>query len=465
MTITFYTVSKKRNSTLQPTGGTSYTGSLTGESGVLNPSVIMDFGNTFPGYNYAYITEFSRYYWITEITSVGGGLWRVGMKSDAMASFKTAIGAANKYILRSASEFDGSITDMKYPTKTGFADKQVISYPTGWAQSSQLGYYVVAVIDDNGGFGSTTLYCLDESQFETVRSNLAPANYYNNIVDADLKNLAISVVNPMQYIAWVRYYPFTIPQGTQVTMHLGNIPIANMNLLGSTKVNDDFNFTIAEQKNLHNHPLAATRGEYLNTEPYSIRFLSWLPVGMIHLPALMAGENQLNVEYDIDVISGTGDLCIYSYPSGSLIYRTSFACGVDVPVAQVVSSNPLKLVSGTIGIVSAGMSAIAGNVAGSVASGVSAITDFLTSQVGEVQAFKPGSGSLMVDGFCRVYEYFLNVVDDDNLEFGRPLCKVKAISTQSGYVLCADGDIYAAGALTEEKAEIESYLTGGFFYE
>lgn len=465
MTITFYTFSKKRNSTAQPTGGTSYTGNLTQESGIVSPSVIMEFGNTAPAYNYAYITEFGRYYWITEITSIGGGLWRVSMTVDVLATYKSDIGAASKYILRSASAFDGTIVDMKYPTRTGFADKQIISISSGWSQLPSLGYYVVAVIDDNGGFGSTTLYCLDESQFQTVRSNLAPANYYQNIADADLKNLAISVVNPMQYIAWVRYYPFNVPQGQQVTMHLGNIPIANMNLLGDTKVNDDFKFITADGKNMHDHPLAASRGSYLNTEPYSIRFLSWLPVGMIHLPALIAGETQLNAEYDVDVISGTGDLRLYSYPSNNLIYRTSFACGVDVPVAQVVSSNPLKLVSGTISLVSAGMSAIAGNVAGSVASGVSAITDFLTSQVGEVQAFKPGSGSLMADGFCTIYEYFMNVVDDDNAEFGRPLCAVRQISGLSGYVLCADGEVPAAGATQSELTDIESYLTGGFYYE
>lgn len=464
MTITFYTFSKKRNSTAQPTGGTQYTGTLTGSSGVLNPTVVMDFGNTYPGYNYAYITEFGRYYWINEMTSIGGGLWNVSMFVDVLATYKTAIGAANKYILRSASDSDGSITDMKYPTKAGFADKKITSVSSGWTQVPSLGSYVVAVIDTNGGFGSTTLYSLTESQFETIRQTLAPSNYYQNISDPDLKNLAISVVNPMQYIAWVRYYPFSVPQGTSVTMHLGDIPIANMNLLGDTHVIDDFEFIDANNTGLHSHPMAAARGAYLNTEPYSIRFFTWLPVGMIHLPALMAGEHQIDAEYNIDVISGTGDLCIYSYPSNTLIYRTAFTCGVDVPVAQVVSSNPLKIVSGSIGIVSATMSAVAGNIAGSVASGVSAITDFLTSQVGEVQAFKPGSGSLAVDGFCRIYEYFVDIVDDDNPEFGRPLCQVKAISTLSGYVLCADGDIFASGATAPELAEIETYLTGGFFY-
>lgn len=111
------------------------------------------------------------------------------------------------------------------------------------------------------------------------------------------------------------------------------------------------------------------------------------------------------------------------------------------------------------------MSALAGNIPGSVASGASAITDFISSQIGEVQAFKPGSGSLISDVYVNLLEVFADVVEDDNPEFGRPLCKVKAISTQSGFVLCADGDIFAPGATPSEKDQIESYLTGGFFYD
>ena len=458
MTITFYTFSKKRNSTAQPTGGTQYTGTLTGSSGVLNPTVVMDFGNTYPGYNYAYITEFRRYYWINEMTSIGGGLWNVSMSVDVLATYKTAIGAANKYILRSASDSDGAITDMKYPTKANFT-RNIISKSTGWPIGSATGKYVVGVVDSNGTFGSVSVYCLNESQFTALRAAIAPASYYNNIQDQDLKNLAVSVVNPMQYIAWVKYYPFDIPQGSGVTMQLGDIQIPNMSLIGNVTVSDVFEYDLTA------HPLAATRGTYLNYDPFTIRYFSWLPVGMIHIPALYAGLMKIDVFYIIDVISGTGDLIIRDHTTDhNEIYRTSFTCGIDIPVAQVVTSNPLKIVSGAIGLASAGMSAIAGNVVGAVTSGVSAITDFMTSQIGEVQAFKAGSGSLLTDPQARIVEYFADVMDDDNPELGRPLCKVKAISTLSGYVLCADGDIFASGATAPELAEIETYLTGGFFY-
>lgn len=461
MTITFYTVSKKRNSTLQPTGGTSYTGTLRGESGIVNPSVLMDFGNnTAPGYNYAYISEFGRYYWINEITSVGGGLWRVDMSVDVLATYKTSIGAANKYILRSASEYDGTITDLKYPTKAGytFSTDSVVS---GLSPGNDGGNYIVGVVSPGATtVGSLNVWNLTASEFKALRNLLSPSSYYQNITDVDLQNLAIDVVNPMQYISFVKYYPMQIVQGPVDTMYLGPLTMQAHKLANPIVSFPNLSLQFTD------HPLAATRGTYLNCEPFTQRFITWLPIGMIHLPGICANLTGINISYYMDLISGVGDLRITD-PSDSskILYRTSLSIGADIPIAQITTGNPMKLVSGAFNLVGSATSAIAGNIGGAVNSGVSAISDFISSMIPEVQAMKPGSGSLLEDGSIKLIECFANIVDDDNAEFGRPLCKVKAISTQSGYVLCADGDIFASGATPSEKAEIESYLTGGFFYD
>lgn len=457
MTITFWTLSKRKNSTKQPAiTGTDYTGTLTTESGMVSPSVIMDFGQTAPTYNYAYITEFGRYYWINEITSIGGGLWRVEMSCDVLASFKTSIGSASKYILRCASESDGDVVDIKYPTKAGYTRNE-LSVSSGWLNDLMTGSYIVGIVDDGGSFGSLSIYNLTNAEFASLRQAIAPSLYYNGITDTDLKNLAISIVNPMQYIAWVRYYPFTIPQGSAATITLGNITVSG-HKISTTYFQKSYSFTFT------NHPLAATRGDYLSNEPFTSRFLTWQPVGMIHIPGLASKLTGITVFTIIDLISGVGDLEIRT--TGSIdVYRTSFTAGIDIPVAQVVSGNPLKIISGSIGLISGGFQAMAGNTVGAVGSGASAITDFLTANVGEVQAFKPGAGALISDPYVRVDEYFANVVDDDNLEFGRPLCKVRSISLLSGFIQCADGEIYAVGATAGELDEIAGYLTGGFYYE
>lgn len=460
MTIYFYTFSKKRNSTAQPAGGTSYTGTLTAESGIVSPSIIMEFGNTAPAYNYAYITEFGRYYWVTEITSIGGGLWRVSLSVDVLASYKSSIGAASKYILRSASMSDGTIVDMKYPTRTGYT-YNTDDVTSGLSPGLDGGNYIVGVVSPgDANLGSLNVWNLDASEFKALRNLLSPSSYYNNITDVDLQNIAIDIVNPMQYISFVKYYPMQIVQGSVDTMELGPLTMLAHKL--ANPVISANNLTL----NLSAHPEAASRGSYLNCEPFTQRFISWLPVGMVHVPGLLAGLASINVSYKLDVISGIGDFTI-SDPANDdrILYRTSFSVGADIPIAQITTGNPLKLVTGAFNLVGTAASAATGNLGGAVTSGVSAISDFISSMVPEVQAMKPGSGSLMEDGKIRLIECFANIVDESNAEFGRPLCKVEQISNLSGYVLCADGEIPASGAMESELAEIESYMTGGFYYE
>ena len=477
MTITFYTLSKRKNSTKQPAiTGSDYTGTLTTASGIVNPSIIMDFGNTAPTYNYAYISEFGRYYWINEITSIGGGLWQVDMSCDVLASFKSSIGNNSKYVLRSASSNDGLIVDMKYPTKAGYT-YNVDTAVSGLSPASNPlypyelgGNYIVGVVSPSSGanVGSLNFWNLDDAQFRTLRNLLSPASYYSNITDVDLQNVAIDIVNPMQYIAFVRWYPMQIVPGNLDTMELGPLTMT-ANTLSKPVISN----TTGVVLDFSDHPLAATRGKYLSCEPYTQRFLSWLPIGMIHVPATTSLLSGIRICYKLDLISGTGDLIItpqwadaaLNPDTTTVLYRTSFNVGADIPIAQITTGNPLKLISGGIGLVGTALSAATGNVVGALTSGVGAISDFIGSMVPEVQAMKPGSGSLMDDANFRLIECFANVVDDDNAEFGRPLCKAVSISTLSGFVQCADPEVYAVGATAPELEEIGSYMTGGFFYE
>lgn len=66
------------------------TGTLRGETNVINPEILIEHTNP-TGYNYAYIPEFNRYYFINEFTSVRNGLWRVRLAVDVLETYKTQI--------------------------------------------------------------------------------------------------------------------------------------------------------------------------------------------------------------------------------------------------------------------------------------------------------------------------------------------------------------------------------------
>lgn len=119
MNISLFTLSKRINSTQQPTSGTpgqTVSGFLNERSGVVSPSIKFQISNP-SSYNYMYIPEFSRYYYIREWTYEAGFWWASG-EVDPLASWKTHITSAEAYVLRSASTWDGTITDNEYPATT-----------------------------------------------------------------------------------------------------------------------------------------------------------------------------------------------------------------------------------------------------------------------------------------------------------------------------------------------------------
>ena len=78
----------KLNKTI--TTGITLSGSLRNESNVVNPSIIINIDNPTI-YNYAYIPEFNRYYFITNYISLRTGMWQINLKSDVLMSFKDSI--------------------------------------------------------------------------------------------------------------------------------------------------------------------------------------------------------------------------------------------------------------------------------------------------------------------------------------------------------------------------------------
>ena len=116
MNITFYTFSKRVNSTARPSGGTVYAVIIKDGSGIVSPSISLKWsGSESPvAFNYAYIPDWGRYYWVTNWTYYDRQ-WTADLRIDVLASYKSQIGASNQYVVRAASAYDESIVDGLYP--------------------------------------------------------------------------------------------------------------------------------------------------------------------------------------------------------------------------------------------------------------------------------------------------------------------------------------------------------------
>ena len=68
---------------------------LRNQTSVLNPKIRIESAENIAGYNYCYIPEFGRYYYIVDITSVRTRVWEVSMRCDVLMSYKDEIKGLN----------------------------------------------------------------------------------------------------------------------------------------------------------------------------------------------------------------------------------------------------------------------------------------------------------------------------------------------------------------------------------
>ena len=116
-----------------------FSGSLKGETSVTNPVIIMELENP-TGFNYAYIPEFGRYYFIDDMVSVRTGLWKISMKVDVLESFKNNIRGI-PVILSDSTEtgkelyLSGKVWKSKVKELTN-----IINFPSGLSDN---GYFIL----------------------------------------------------------------------------------------------------------------------------------------------------------------------------------------------------------------------------------------------------------------------------------------------------------------------------------
>lgn len=91
MNITLHVNSSERQAISKSLdSGVVLSGSLRNESSVINPSFLIEYENP-SGFNYCYIADFGRYYFITNITSIRTNIWRIDCAVDVLMSFSNEI--------------------------------------------------------------------------------------------------------------------------------------------------------------------------------------------------------------------------------------------------------------------------------------------------------------------------------------------------------------------------------------
>ena len=492
MVIQFFSgFAKKENSTARPSGTVdmSLQGILKEPCSVMTPVIKierLEYDANPCVYTYAIIPNFRRFYFVEDWVWVNG-LWEVHMKEDVLATWKDVIGAQTEYILRTDSSnnplnFDGAITDGMYPATTNFSIDRV-GFRTPFINDIADGTYVLGIIsnESNNPVGAISYYAMTPAQFGTFKNFLLSPACFESMGLIDLithqwnmsdmsEQIFKTMYNPYQYIAsciWFPVEPSAIA-GQSVT----TIPVGwwNFNISGK-RMSSFVGFFNDGVEQIPAHPLAPTRGKYLNYAPYT-RLALHGKFGTMPLdPSCFEVGDYIVNTYTVDYITGQCLFEVFSSdnPAGTgrkRITKTEFLIGVPIQLAQIGRDYfGLSTSAFDIGI-AGGSLAIGGPLGaiGAITKGDSAIKNAIDSLMPQLQTSGVNGSFISNNVSTQLMVYHYVIVDEDITHRGRPLCQLRRLDTLSGYILCAEGDI-DINCFDNERDAIKKYMTTGFFWE
>lgn len=116
MDIFFYTSSAEPNSFPKVLGSAiRYQGELRDECDILNPVLTIEGLNPDTTFNYCYIPDFKRYYFITESSVIRTGLIQFNLHVDVLQSWSKEILELEAIISRNEYDFNNHLEDTRVP--------------------------------------------------------------------------------------------------------------------------------------------------------------------------------------------------------------------------------------------------------------------------------------------------------------------------------------------------------------
>ena len=509
-TIKLYKFNKKPNSTAVPAvAGTSYSCTMKTVSSLLSP--VIDIADTkqtgaIPLFNYAYIADFDRYYFIDDV-SWSQGIWSLSMHVDVLASFKEDIENSRQYVIRSASRSNPYIPDTVYQTYIDTSGSYAVealansvqrynSTTRNWENVSYFNRSVssgaVCVGIVSGAANGVTHYIMPVSTFQELLHK-AFAVVPSDMTDVS-SGLANAIFDPVQYITYCRWFPvlpLSANLGTMVhTVNIGGYSITftavdsfcyQMNGLGVEK----YRFNI----DLPFHPDAVTY-PYTRLSPFSEYSLNFQPFGNIPLDTTkMMDASRLTVQWSVDFCTGQ---CILEVRSNAahrgLIYTETADYGVPMPISALV-------VDWKAGLAMSGLTWLKSTSLGqqktvytdylnptTTPSGRTAypavtidntkiidqMMDVVGASMGNVVT-KGSSGSFLSynAGVPYIYLWYVKQADHDNARYGAPLCKEVRLDSLSGFCICSNATVAFSVKypMSDEYAAICTYLNSGVYLE
>lgn len=490
VSVRFAAVAKRMNSTLVPSATwEEYLCELFDECSVTRPRIKVAGASTPYIYNYCYISNFARYYFVREWTWADG-LWTASLDIDVLATWKPQIATASEYVTRAASDYNGDIVDTLYPTRSGVT----VQRKTGTNQFGsdiESGSYILATVSNFGssgnvGFGSNVFWNLSASSFRALRNALLSNTDYLDISAEEISsNLTKALLNPYQYLVSCMFFPFSWPRNTAYDVNSVGVGWWDLSLGDRTAGVITSGYDTAafvQQFELPKHPQTAQRGEWVGLAPYTRYVLFVPPFGEIELDSSMLVDvSSVYYKILVDAYTGQALLTVTTGQPGSdigsigarVVAQRTAQVGVPISLAQI-AYNPIDSLGELTGALGTAVHGAVQGIAEGIASGGGFfdVFDSALNSIGDAVSHKTSSANYKGScGAVALYEQspyleaqFTLLAPDNNAHNGKPLCEVRQLGTLSGFVKCSDPDITFTGT-ADEVEQVRRYLRGGIFME
>ena len=440
-------------------------------------------------YNYAYIPDFNRYYWVS-IDTIANNLWTLNLSVDVMKSH--ALDILNNVGLIARNQFDyneyiiDDMIEMNY-------DKMVDDYAVNQGEYVDTIFYprqelvnnciVINCINEDIGLNWDTASAdfADESlpvvASTTTGDDLTSTTYL--LYPTSMHYLAKEILdddNLATYINSIITYPFEIQEigETSIKLKLGKTTLNSVDV-------ETLDKKVSQYLVVGDFVVGKFFNNFMDYEPYSayeiyLPYLSWVKVNADDVLG-----DRLIVYYVVNYKDGSAMVTIYNYTKDKIIFTSNCQIGVKIPInstnAREVNDARLSNNIGlTIGVLTSTLSVVGGvasgnplAVVGGALSGGKTITDYVQKQNTNYQrasgSVASGQSGLYLPQKVRMRITRVKPIDMVEYTYrslyGKPLNELRRLSNLKGFTKVKEIHLEGINATKEEIDEIETNLKDG----
>lgn len=476
-------------------------GTLKESSSVVNPVITFEWDKKVaPDFNYIYIYQFNRYYFVTNITWIVNNIWVMNLQVDVLKTYETEINAQTGFITRQRFDFSLDIVDNKLPFKYEKVIEEQARISTG---TGYINFSGVDVVDNN-----ILLIISDKNSggnYSGVNTNLSgvlnnpdkrnlPSLFKNSvyIIDkASLKTLqqwiyANGIDNYKDYIVACIEYPFDLLGGltpTPITLTIDGVIIPGV---GVYKYEDTPQILSGIIRNTQfSFPL---RGSFTELEPYTtyelyLPYRGWIELNGSQVTSIDETLT-IQVSYAINMLDGSAMVFVTEETNELLLYSSPCQIGISIPFSSD-NSNELALrrtqismnmiFTSLIGMMDMGKNGATGDFGGFGKTMLKTSQELFNSHMG-LQLLQKHANAQISSGEIGLYApqnvltrvtKSVEVLDSDELNeyatlYGLPCNKPIELSTLTGYTEVGEIHLHNMNGATDNEINmVENELHNG----